>query len=166
MSSETARSRLADTWRLLVKELSAFGIVGGLCFLLDIGLFQLLYAHVGVGAVTSRFISTVISLTVGYFGHRHWSFAHRARTSIKREYTLFAAVNGVTTVLSLIIVWFVRYPLGQESALVLQLANVVSIGLGTIVRYLAYRKWVFVDHDHPAAIQAYEQRARSLDPAA
>lgn len=166
MSSPTAQSRLADTWRLLVKELSAFGIVGGLCFLLDIGLFQVLYAHAEVGAVTARLISSLVSVTVGYFAHRYWSFSHRARTSMKREYTLFAAVNGLTLLLSLAVVWVVRYPLGQQSAFVLQVANIGSIGVGTIVRYLSYRKWVFVAHDHPAALDLSARRPRPLDSAA
>jgi hypothetical protein len=41
---------------------------------------------------------------------------------------------------------FVRYGLDQEGALVLQAANVGSIVLGTLVRYLSYRRWVFPAH--------------------
>ena len=52
-------------------------------------------------------------------------------------------VNGVTLGLGLAIVAFVRYPLGQEDAVVLQAANVASIGVGTVVRFLSYRYWVF-----------------------
>jgi putative flippase GtrA len=143
--------RAGITWRLLVKELSAFGIVGAACTVIDLGVFQLLYAHAGVGAVTARCISTVLSMTVGYFAHRHWSFSHRARTGLRREYLLFAAINGSTLLLSLAIVALVRYPLHQEHPLVLQVANVFSIGLGTVIRYLAYRRWVFLAPDHPAA---------------
>jgi putative flippase GtrA len=135
--------RLGTTWRLLVKELSAFGVVGAVCFVIQIGCFQLLYAHLGVGAVTSNLVATVVSMTAAYLGHRYWSFSHRARTSVGREYVLFAAINTVTLVLGLAIVALVRYPLGQDSALVLQIANVGSIGIGTVVRYLGYRRWVF-----------------------
>jgi putative flippase GtrA len=157
--------RLRSTWRLLVKELSAFGVVGAACFLLDVGLFQLLYAHVGLDAVLAKLGSTVVSTTVAYFGHRHWSFSHRARTGLRREYALFVAINGVTLLLGLFIVWLVRYPLGQESALVLQLANIGSIGLGTILRFLSYRRWVFLPHDHPA-VTGQRAGTASLDPAA
>jgi putative flippase GtrA len=108
-----------------------------------VGLFQVLYAHVGLGAVTAKLLTTLVSMTVAYFGHRFWSFSHRARTGLKREYLLFAVVNGLTLLLGLAIVAFVRYPLGQESAVVLQVANVISIGVGTVVRYLCYRRWVF-----------------------
>ena len=36
--------RMGTTWRLLLKELSAFGIVGAVCFAIDVVLFQVLYA--------------------------------------------------------------------------------------------------------------------------
>ncbi|WP_448641026.1 GtrA family protein [Geodermatophilus sp. URMC 63] len=148
------RRRAGTTWRLLLKELSAFGVVGSACFVLDLGLFQLLYAHLGVGAVTAKFSSTVVSMTVAYFAHRHWSFSHRARTGLRREYSLFVVVNGLTLALGLALVALVRYPLGQESALVLQVTNVASTGLGTLIRFLSYRRWVFVAADHPAALSA------------
>jgi putative flippase GtrA len=147
-------SRLGITWRLLMKELSAFGVVGAVCSVIDLGLFQLFYVQVGTGPVTARFISTVVSMTVGYFAHRHWSFSHRARTGVRREYLLFAVINGATLLLSLGIVALVHYGLNQHAALVLQAANVLSIGLGTVLRYLAYRRWVFVSHSHPSATAA------------
>jgi putative flippase GtrA len=143
--------RLSSTWRLLAKELSAFGIVGICCFFLDIGLFQLLYGGLAVGAILAKFLSTVVSMTVAYFAHRYWSFSHRARTGLRREYLLFAVVNGLTLLLGLAVVAFVRYPLHQEHALVLQAANVASIVLGTAIRYLCYRRWVFPAHDSPHA---------------
>jgi putative flippase GtrA len=146
---------VGSTWRLLVKELSAFGIVGAVCLVIDLGVFQLLYAQLGVGAVTSRLLSTLISMTVAYFAHRYWSFSHRARTGLRREYLLFAAVNGATLVLGLATIALVRYPLGQESALVLQIANIGSIALGTVIRYLSYRRWVFPAHD--SAIAAHHR---------
>ena len=154
-------ARLDTTWRLLVKELSAFGLVGSACFLLDVGLFQLLYAHVGLGAVTAKLLSTLVSMTVAYVAHRYWSFSHRARTGLRREYLVFTLVNGATLLLSLAVVAFVRYPLGQDGPLVLQLANIGSIALGTVIRFLSYRRWVFVAADHPAAVEA--RRAVAAD---
>ena len=120
--------------------------MGAACFLLDVGLFHVLYAVAGADAVLAKLLATLVSMTAAYVGHRYWSFSHRARTGLRREYLLFAAVNGATLCLGLAIVAFVRYPLGQESALVLQMANVVSICLGTVIRYLSYRTWVFPAH--------------------
>ncbi|WP_299952299.1 GtrA family protein [uncultured Modestobacter sp.] len=143
--------RLGTSWRLLLKELSAFGVVGVVCFFIDVGLFQLLYAHTGTGAVTAKLVSTLVSMTVAYVGHRYWSFSHRARTGLRREYVLFAVINGATLLLSLGIVAGVRYGLDQEGALVMQAANLASIVVGTAVRYLAYRRWVFPAADSPHA---------------
>jgi putative flippase GtrA len=141
-----AGGRLSRSWQLLLRELSGFGVVGIVCFFIDVGLFQVLYAHVSAGAVTAKLVSTVVSMTIAYVGHRYWSFAHRTRTGVRREYVLFAAINGATLVLGLAIVAFVRYPLAQDGAFLLQVANLASIALGTLIRYFSYRRWVFPAH--------------------
>jgi putative flippase GtrA len=127
-----------------VRELGTFGAVGGACFVLDVALFQVLYAVAGTDAVAAKLVATLVSMTAAYLGHRFWSFAHRSPTAGYRgQYVRFALVNGVTLLLGLAVVAVVRHPLGQTSALVLQAANIGSIVLGTAIRYLAYRHWVF-----------------------
>jgi putative flippase GtrA len=164
-AAQPVHRRLSRTWQVLLKELSAFGVVGGACFLLDVGLFQLLYTQLDAGVVLAKLVATLVSMTVAYFGHRHWSFSHRARTGLRREYLLFVVVNGVTLLQGLAIVSLVRYPLGQESVLVLQAANVGSIALGTVVRFLAYRRWVFPAHGAPAGADPMASaRAPAADP--
>ena len=165
LSSTALVRRLRSSWRQLLKELSAFGVVGAACFVLDVGLFQFLYAGIGVGAVVAKLCSTLVSTTAAYLGHRYWSFSHRARTGLRREYSLFVAVNGVTLAMGLAIVWFVRYPLGQESALVLQAANVASICLGTVIRYFSYRVWVFPAHPAPVQVAPGEPVFDEPEPA-
>ena len=142
----TVSGRLRTTGRLLLKEVSAFGVVGIVCFLVDIGLFQLFYDVLETGAVTAKLLSTLISMTLAYFAHRYWSFSHRARTSVRREYVLFTLINGGALLLGMAVVAVVRYPLGQDSPMVLQTANVIAIVLSTVLRYLAYRRWVFPAH--------------------
>ena len=55
-------------------------------------------------------------------------------------------------------------PLGQDSALVLQLTNIGVIALGTAIRYLSYRTWVFPAHGsrsaETAAVQARDAALR------
>jgi putative flippase GtrA len=149
--SETLR-RLPMTLRRLRRELSAFGVVGAACFVLDVGVFQFLYVSAGADAVTAKLISTVVSTTVAYLGHRYWSFAARARIGVGREYVRFVLINGSTLLLGLLIVFVVRHPLHQQSALILQVANVASIGIGTVIRYLSYRRWVFPAHPAPVPL--------------
>lgn len=129
--------------RRRLKELGAFGVVGGFAFVVDVGLFQLLYGHLDVGAVTSKTLATLVSMTVAFLGHRNWAFAHRDRTTIRRSFALFTLINLGTLVLGASIIWLVRYPLGQERLLIIQIANIGSIALNSVVRYLAYRRWVF-----------------------
>ena len=145
----SSRPRSGRTARRL-RELAAFGTVGAVCFLIDLGVFQLLYVAVGLDAVLSKFLATTVSMTAAFLGHRFWSFSDRARSGLRREYLKFTGINGVTLLLGLAIVGFVRYPLGQESALVLQAANVLSICVGTVVRYVSYRRWVFLALVRPA----------------
>jgi putative flippase GtrA len=137
------RGRLRSTQRLLIKEIGAFGVVGAISFVLDVGLFQVLYAHVGMEAVIAKVLSTAVAMTLAYVGHRYWSFSHRAHTQPVRQSAVFALINLLTLALGAAVIWFVRYPLGQESVLVIQLANLISIVLGTVIRYLGYRRWVF-----------------------
>lgn len=149
-------SAAPSRWRNLrtarrVRELSVFGVVGAVCFVLDVAVFQFLYVYVGVDAVVTKFLATTVSMTAAFVGHRFWSFSRRARTGLRREYLRFAAINGATLLLGLAIVGFVRYPLGQESVLALQAANVLSICVGTVVRFLAYSQWVFPTAFPPAA---------------
>ncbi|MGY1858395.1 GtrA family protein [Modestobacter sp. SYSU DS0290] len=143
MALAGARHRIGGAGRLLVRELSAFGVVGTVCFALDLAVFQVLYGVTGLDPALAKLGSAAVSTTVAYVGHRYWSFAHRARSTVRREYAVFALVNAATLLLSLGIVTFVHEGLGQDGSLVLQTANVGSIALGTVIRFLAYRRWVF-----------------------
>jgi len=157
MAHEVA-GRVRPGRRRTVRELSGFLTVGAVCFVVDVGLFQVLYAAADVGAVTAKTFSTVVAMTLAFVGHRSWSFAHRARTDPRRAYLLFVAINATTLAIGAGIVAFVRYPLSQESVLVIQLVNIASIGLTTLVRWASYRRWVF-----PEATPA--QRTASGTPA-
>jgi putative flippase GtrA len=140
--SAPAQRRGRSPW-FVVRHLGAFGVVGAVGFAVEVGLFQLLYGYAGTGAVVAKAAATLVAMTVAFFGHRHWSFAHRARTGFRREYPMFLAINGLTLLLGLAIIAFARYGLDLTSAWALQGANLVSIALGTVVRYLMYRRWVF-----------------------
>jgi putative flippase GtrA len=157
-AATTLPARLRLSWRLLLKEVGAFGVVGVASLLIDLGLFQVLYAHAGTGAVLAKLVSTVASTTIAYFAHRYWSFSHRARTGVRREYTIFFLVNAATLLLGLAMVAVVHDVLHQQSTVLLQGVNIGSIALGTLLRYLAYRTWVFVAEGNPAAVSHLEQR--------
>ena len=138
------RPRLNASARLLLRELSAFGVVGAVCFVLDLALFQLLYATAVLGAVTEKLLASGVSTSAAFVGHRFWSFSRRSRSGLRREYALFFAVNGLALAVGMLMIAAVRYGLDQSSASVLQLTNIASIAVGTTMRFLLYRRWVFL----------------------
>ena len=53
----------------LVRELMKFGVVGGVAFVVDVGLFNLLL-HLTDKPLTSKAVSTIVATTVAYAGNR------------------------------------------------------------------------------------------------
>jgi putative flippase GtrA len=139
--------RIGTPWRVLLKELSAFGVVGVINLFVDIGLFNALHFGVGLGPLTAKVISTTVATTSAYFLNRHWSFSHRARTGLAREYTLFFVLNGIALVMGLLVIGATRYGFGLTDKVSLNVANLIGIGLGTVFRFWSYKRWVFPAHD-------------------
>jgi putative flippase GtrA len=144
-------SRLSTPWHVLAKELSAFGIVGAINFVVDTGIFNALHFGEGVGVLTSKVVSTAVSTTLAYFMNRHWSFSHRARSGLRREYALFFGLNLIALLIALVVLGFTHYILGYTDGLSINVANVIGIGLGTIFRFWSYKRWVFVADDKASA---------------
>jgi putative flippase GtrA len=152
---------LYDRWRHLVHEIAKFGVVGAVAYLVDVGIFNLLGAK-GVGPLSAKTISTIVAATVAYFGNRHWSFTHRARTGLRREYTIFIVLSAIGLGIALACLGFGYYVLGQQSHLAKNFwGNVVGTGLGTIFRFWAYKKFVFLAPDHPKALSIPDPAAKA-----
>jgi putative flippase GtrA len=142
---------IRGSWRILMKEVAAFGIVGFGALVIDLGIYNLLLTH-HIGVLTSKLISTVVSTTFAYFGNRYFSFSHRARTSIGRETTFFFGINGVALVGAELVLALFAYPFGYKyDHLAMNIVNLFTIGLGTIFRFWAYKRFVFLHPDRVAA---------------
>jgi len=127
----------------LVRELMKFGVVGGVAFVVDVGLFNLLL-HLTDKPLTSKAVSTIVATTVAYAGNRYWTFRRRSRSCVRREYLLFFLLNGVGLVISLACLAISHYLLDFTSRLSDNIAaNVIGLGLGTAFRFWSYRRWVF-----------------------
>ena len=151
--------RLRGSWRILLKEIAAFGVVGAVCFVIEIGLFNLLL-HQHIGPMTSKAISAGIATAVAYIGNRQWSFSHRARTGLARETSFFFGINLIALVAGELIIALFAYPLGYKSDhWVMNVANVVGIGLGTLFRFWAYKRFVFL---HPDKVNSREELDEQL----
>ncbi len=143
------RDYLRTSWRILLKEITAFGLVGALAFVIDIGIFTWLAPH---GALKAKAISTVVSTTFAYFGNRYLSFSHRARSGIGRETGFFFGINLVTLVVSELILALFVYPLHfPHGSRTVFFVNLATIALGTVFRFWAYKRFVFL---HPDRVHA------------
>jgi putative flippase GtrA len=149
ISDDSLISHVRASWRILAKEIAAFGVVGAIGFAIDLSLFNLFFHD---GQIVAKCISTTVAVIVTYVGNRYFSFSHRARTSIARETSLFFGINVLTLIFSLAVIGLFEYPLGFKSdRLVMNLANLATIAIGTLFRFWAYKRFVFL---HPDKVHA------------
>lgn len=135
---------LYRTFRGLIHELAKFGLTGLACAVLDIGLFNL-FRHLAIGPLTSKGISTTVAAVASYFINRHWAFDARARTGLGRELSLFIVLSAVGLGIAEACLATSHYLLGLHSALADNIsANGFGLVLGTLWRYLSFRRWVFL----------------------
>lgn len=136
--------------RPLASELAKFLVVGGFCFVLDVLVAYLLRFKVGLGPTTSKTLSTVLATAVSYAGNRLWSFAHRvdADGSHGQDISVYAAINVVGLVITLVPVDVAHYLLSETSPLAFTVSGILGTAVATVFRFWAYRRWVFdVDPD-------------------
>lgn len=133
----------------LFKELSRFLTVGAVAYVVDVGVFNALRflgdsAPLASKPLTAKVISTVLAVLVAYVGNKKWTYGHRNGQTVRKELVLFFGLNAIAMVIALGCLWFSHYILGFTSPLADNIsANIIGIGLGTIFRFLTYRKWVF-----------------------
>lgn len=131
------------------REISKFGVIGLIAYVIDLSVFNFLRFADGQGILydkplTAKALSVITATTFAYFGNRHWTFNKRSRTTFKREYTLFIGINAVGMIIALTCLWVSHYVLGFQSALADNIsANGVGLVLGTMFRFWAYHNWVF-----------------------
>jgi putative flippase GtrA len=84
---------------------------------------------------------------VAYVGNRFWTYRDRPRGRMSREYTLYMALSSVALAISLACLAVSRYVIGLTSPLADNIsANVIGLALGSLFRFLSYRRYVFPQH--------------------
>ena len=142
-------ARLIESTRgamdVIYREMIKFGVVGLLAFIIDIGLANLLWHTVLSDKVTTaKIISGIVATLFAWVGNRQWTFRHRRSRPAHHEVLLFFGVNGVALLISAVTLYVSHYGLGYVSILADNVATIIGIGLGTLFRFWAYRKFVFV----------------------
>ena len=164
----TDRPGLLDRARgaldVLVREMLKFGVVGAVAFVIDFGGYNLLVygphlqGLLGEGGtagvlhdkpLTAKIISASLATVVAWLGNRLWTFRHRRNRPAVHELALFVFFNVAAMVIAVIALGFSRYILDLHSQLSDNLTNVLGIGIGTLFRFWAYRKFVFAGEAAP-----------------
>jgi putative flippase GtrA len=133
----------------LAHELAKFGSVGAIAFVITIGTGNILHGGLGVGPLTANGVATVIATTFAYFANRHWTFRHRDRTGLGREYALFFGLNGIGLVITQLFIGFTYYVLDLRNPIAFNASLIVGTGVATLFRFWSYKKWVFLPASAP-----------------
>jgi len=136
--------RLRGAIDLLYREMLKFGVVGAVAFVVDMGTFNLLrhgiFAH---KPTTATVISALVATVVAWVGNRAWTFRHRRNRPAHHEALLFAGTNGAAMLVQMGVVGFSHYVLALQTLTADNIAKFLGIALGTLLRFWAYRRFVF-----------------------
>ena len=138
-------SRIVTAVREAVPQLAAFGGVGLLAFIVDVGGYNLLRATVMTDQVIwAKVVSVTIATGVAWLGHRYFTFRTTRRPAVAKELMLFVLANGGGLLIAAGCLFVSHYVLGFTSALADNISgNVIGLVLGTLFRYFTYRFLVF-----------------------
>jgi putative flippase GtrA len=136
--------------RRVLPELIKFGVVGGVGSVIDLGGAAVLHSKYHVGPMESKAVSVTAATVFTYLGSRFWTFKDRENQSMGREAVLFIVLNVAGLVIAEAVLGFVTYIMGLRGSLEYNAASLLGTGLGTIFRFYAYRKWVFLKPAQPA----------------
>ena len=133
-------------FQVLVHEVAKFGVVGGAGFVVQLGVQNALHSGARLGPQTALVIAYAIATVVTFVGNRYWAFRHRKGRGLRHESLAFVLLNCVGIGIQLGIVDIAYYGMGYRDGLSYNIASVIGIGLGTLFRLFAYRKFVFLEH--------------------
>lgn len=159
--------------RRLSIEASKFLTVGGLGYIVDVGLSNALAYGLGPipalldgSPIKAKIVSTIVAMIVVWMGNRLWTYGDRSTGSNLRGIVLFVAVNMAGMIISVIPLGVTWYLLDMRDQFTYNLStNVVGVALAMAFRFYAYRTWVFKEAA-PAAevVVEMDETARSDEP--
>ncbi|HET6907923.1 MAG TPA: GtrA family protein [Mycobacteriales bacterium] len=136
-----------DAFRGLIHEVAKFGVVGAVAYVVTVAVSNALrFGPTRLGPITSLGVAMIIAATFSYFANRHWTWRHKERQGLAREYGLFIALSVVGFVLTEVPVGFSEYVLGLHSPLAYNVSgNLIGTGIGTVWRFWSFKRWVFLE---------------------
>src|SRR3954447_875307 len=154
---------LYRTFDTLIHEAAKFGLVGAVNYILDVAVFNaLVLGPLTDRPLTAKTVSTLIAATSSYFMNRHWTWRHRARSGLGREYGLFILFSAIALGFTLGCLAFGEYVLHQDSLLARNIwGNVIGVGVAMVFRFWSFKRWVFLENEPAADHDAAELTIRT-----
>ncbi len=129
-----------------VREVVSFLAVGGVGYVVDIGVFNLLWGTAPFDRwdpSIAKAAAVAAAMVVTYLGNSWVTWRGNRRMS-GRQIAMFILSNLIGLGMSIVALWVSHDLLGLTSRLDDNLSgNVIGIGLGTLCRYWLYRRVVF-----------------------
>ena len=138
----------AQGWLLAhprMMQLVNFAMVGGMAFVVDIGVYNILRATIlDDKPIGAKVISVAVATVASWLGNRALTFRSTRNSSVVREGMLFALMNVIGLAIAAACLYVSHYLLGFTSQLADNVAgNGIGLILGMAFRFFAYRFIVF-----------------------
>jgi putative flippase GtrA len=148
----------------LLSEGAKFLTVGGVATVVAFVIFNgLVHGYVGgpgpmhEDPLVAFVIANTVGMVVSYRGSRSWAFRNREAVGVAGGRLSYFVINIVSMVIPLACLSFTRYVLGLTDPFADNIsANVVGLGLGTLARFWAIQRYIFLS---PARLEQREARA-------
>lgn len=152
-------SEKRDRVRRLLGEILRFLVVGGLATAVSILGFNALVHGVFVDTapmqnqpIPAYVLANGVAGLVAYLGMWLWAFSHREVQDQMQSIVRFFALGGATMAIPILCLSVSRYGFGLTGPWADNLsANVLGLGLSTVVRFWAFRRYVFLERARPVA---------------
>ena len=148
----------------LLSEGAKFLTVGGVATLVAFVIFNgLVHGYFGGPGpmhddpLVAFVIANTVGMVVSYRGSRSWAFRNREAVGAAGGRVAYYVINTASMVIPLACLSFTRYVLGLTDPVADNVAaNVVGLGLGTLARFWAIQRFIFLS---PARLERREARA-------
>jgi putative flippase GtrA len=118
-------------------------VVGLVCTAIDFALFNALAFHFNAPRTSAKFLSTGIAIVVSFLLNRAWTFRDATSANWRQQFALYVVINVASTALSVICMKeaVLHGMTGQLWANIAAFGVVLTVG--TVARFLIYRRFVF-----------------------
>lgn len=97
--------------------------------------------------VATYFVANTVGMLISFYGSRRYAFKHRRPTGPGGGLLNYAIVNFASFVIPMACLWVTRNVFGWDGVVADNLAaNVIGAVLATLVRFWAFRRFVFKRH--------------------